>query len=201
MKIPVSSRVFRKESQQVVAADRHEHHNINPNRPALTRRQDISVGQQKDQSNMHYRHLAVLILASTGCLGQTKPETTEQQSGVLREVIALPISRLGSTNTEKQIAALEQRLSKQHPQSLAEINSLLPEGFTLCPVRHASSYSRDVSGKLVLSTETTYVCRLSESRDIVVMDDDNTSNRVAVVRKWFIRDVSKLNRSDSQAKP
>jgi len=44
MKIPVSSRVFRKESQQVVAADRHEPHNINPNRPALTRRQDIDVG-------------------------------------------------------------------------------------------------------------------------------------------------------------
>jgi len=31
---------------QGVAADRHEPHNINPNRPALTRRQDISVRQK-----------------------------------------------------------------------------------------------------------------------------------------------------------
>jgi hypothetical protein len=28
-----------------VSADRHELHNINPNRPAMTRRQDISVRQ------------------------------------------------------------------------------------------------------------------------------------------------------------
>jgi len=30
-----------------VAADRHEPHNINPNHPAMTRRQDISVRVQK----------------------------------------------------------------------------------------------------------------------------------------------------------
>ena len=33
------------EIEQDVSADRHEPHNINPSRPALTRRQDISVGQ------------------------------------------------------------------------------------------------------------------------------------------------------------
>jgi hypothetical protein len=33
--------------EQVVAADRHEPQNFNPNRPALTRRQDISVSIHK----------------------------------------------------------------------------------------------------------------------------------------------------------
>ena len=46
--------------QQIIAADRHQPSNINPNRPAMTRRQDISVGQNK----MKIRLLSLLILAS-----------------------------------------------------------------------------------------------------------------------------------------
>ena len=50
---------------QIVAADRQQPHNINPNRPALTRRQDINVRQRNQQRPMKtsdYRYTAWIAL-------------------------------------------------------------------------------------------------------------------------------------------
>ena len=44
------------EGEQDVAADRQELHNINPNRPALTRRQDISDEKENTMDIASLRH-------------------------------------------------------------------------------------------------------------------------------------------------
>jgi formylglycine-generating enzyme required for sulfatase activity len=119
--------------------------------------------------------------------------TPAPQAKSPREVISAPLRRLATPLTQEQITELGLTLSKARPQSLAQIGALLPKGSRLFPVSYATC-TTNRNGIPGLYTATTSVCRLNQTTDIVVEEDDNTSNHVGIVRSWRIRHLSGMGR-------
>ncbi|HZR29839.1 MAG TPA: hypothetical protein VFA71_13760 [Terriglobales bacterium] len=55
------------------------------------------------------------------------------------------------------------------------------------PVSYALMSPVDANGRARPYTETTTVCRLTEDRDLVVVEDDRSGKDI--IQKWFIRDL------------
>jgi hypothetical protein len=142
---------------------------------------------------MRYTRLVwLLMVAGLGCLGQSGPSPAKPHEKPKYEVITMPLSPLGTPLTQEQISTIDLRLSKARPQISTEIEALLPKGWRLFPVCYdtCSTTNRSGTGRPGLYTRTTSVCRLNQTTDIVVEEDDNTTNCVDVVRGWRIRHLS-----------
>ena len=119
--------------------------------------------------------------------------TSHAQSTQLPDVITMPLGFASSPQlTQEQVASLAMRLSQQHFGQMADLEASLPRGSRLMPVCYSTLSAVDANGRAKPYNETISVCRLSEDRDIVIIEDD--SSGVDLIQKWFIRDLSKANR-------
>jgi hypothetical protein len=141
------------------------------------------VGRNESRMIRSQLIVAVLMMAALG----------RAEQSTIPDVIAMPLPRLVSPLSGEQISSLERTLSKQEPRFMADVEKLLPPGFVLVPVSYVSCGARSTNGTPILFTKTVSVCRLSETRDLVVAEDDNTPDRVGVVRKWIIREITAPN--------
>src|SRR5437870_4907228 len=127
--------------------------------------------------NTGFVALALLLaVASAGCRTQVHspaPETRLSESEIhppaaetpasrFDYVIAMPLGFAGSPElTPEEMATLEQRVSKQHFEVLAEVQVALTLGCKLAPVSHAFCSPVDSIGSAHPYTETVWVCRLT----------------------------------------
>jgi hypothetical protein len=95
--------------------------------------------------------------------------------------------------TSEEVAALKVTLSKKQIQTQEDITAELPRHAILAGVRYSMISPLDSNGRPAPYTQSTFVCRLSERYDIVVVEDNRTGANI--VRHWVIRDLSKKPRS------
>jgi hypothetical protein len=99
----------------------------------------------------------------------------------------MPLGFAGSpTLTPAQVESLRTRLSKQEFRERADLEAALPH-LRLMPVSYALMSPIDANGRARPYTETTSVCRLTEDRDLVVVENNRSGKNI--IQKWFIRDL------------
>ena len=131
--------------------------------------------------------LVILLCAAVvGC--RTHPlRSASGAASPSPEVISMPLGFAGSpTLTPAQVESLRTRLSKQEFRERADLEAALPH-LRLMPVSYALMSPIDANGRARPYTETTSVCRLTEDRDLVVVENNRSGKNI--IQKWFIRDL------------
>jgi len=133
----------------------------------------------------HHLLLVLLCVAIVGCrthdLGSASGTTMPPP-----DVISMPLVAGFPTLTPAQVESLRTRLSNLKFREIADLEAALP-GLLFMPVSYALMSPVDANGRARPYTETTTVCRLTEDRDLVVVEDDRSGKDI--IQKWFIRDL------------
>lgn len=132
--------------------------------------------------------IAAVMLIGLGSV-VAEPPAPQQQTNTCPNVIAMPVGFAGwPILSSNEVASLQSRLTSQvHIGSLTNLESMLPRGSSLMGVRYALCSPLDQNGRAHPYTESTFVCRLNEQKDLVVVADNRSG--AEVVQRWFIRDL------------
>lgn len=145
---------------------------------------------------MHGQLLVILLCAlSIGCQTPPKPASPAAITPPpYPDVVTVWPGFAGSPIlTSDQVASLAETLSTRQFKDSADLAAALPSGFRFMPVSYALMQPPlDGSGRTGPYTETISVCRLSQDRDIVVIEDDRSGTNI--LQNWFLRDLSKTDK-------
>jgi hypothetical protein len=130
-----------------------------------------------------YRSLLVLSLLSIALVG--KISASENGVPNVDDVVS-PGRSLKLTS--EQVVALKATLSKKRIQTQDDITAELPRRAVLAGVRYSLISPLEANGRPTPYTQATFVCRLNDRYDIVVIEDDRAGSNI--VRHWIIRDLS-----------
>jgi len=129
----------------------------------------------------------LLCIGNLGCRTH-HPSSVTSAPPTPPEVISMPLGFAASPAlTPAQIRSIHSLLSKQDFKEMADLRAVLPGGLRFMPVSHALMSPIDANGRARPYTEMISVCRLSEHRDVVVVEDNRTGKNI--IQRWFIRDL------------
>ena len=134
-------------------------------------------------------HLLVILLcvAGVGCQTHHSPSVSSA-TPTPPDVISMPLGFAGSPAlTPPQIESIRLLLSKQEFKEMAVLQAALPDGLRFMGVSYDLMSPLDENGRARPYTRTTSVCRLSEDRDLVIVEDNRTGKNI--IERWFIRDL------------
>jgi hypothetical protein len=138
---------------------------------------------------MHLVIAAVLLVVGLSSVAaESRARAPQQQTNTAPKVITMPVGFAGwPILSSNAVTSLQSRLSRAHIESLTDIEGVLPRGSSLMGVRYALCSPVDQNGRAHPYTESVFVCRLNEHKDLVVVVDNRSG--AEVVQRWFIRDL------------
>lgn len=105
------------------------------------------------------------------------------------DVISMPLAAGSPALPPAQIESIHSLLSEQEFKAMADLKNALPDGLFFREVSYALMSRFDEDGRAHPYTETISVCRLSEDRDLVIVEDNQAGTRG--IQRWFIRDLER----------
>lgn len=134
-------------------------------------------------------HLLVILLCVTGfgCRTPQAPSPSVTSAPTTPpDVISAPLS-WSAALTPPQVESIRSLLSRREFKEMAALRAALPDGLRFMGVSYAFVSPLDANGRPSPYTEAISVCRLSEDRDLVIVEDNRTGKNI--IRNWFIRDL------------
>jgi hypothetical protein len=138
---------------------------------------------------IHLVIAAVLLLAGLRSVAaESRAGAPQQQTNSCPNVTPMPVGFAGwPTLSSNEVESLRSILSQAPTGSVTNLESLLPRGSSLMGVSYALCSPVERNGRAHPHTESVFVCRLNEQKDLVVVCDNKSG--AEVVQRWFIRDL------------